>query len=229
MAEPHEHSRRLLVIFDCDGVLVDSERIAIRIDVEVIRRHGWNITEQEVIDLFVGRSDGFMRSEVARRTGRDLGPDWDNAFVNDYRAALARELQPVDGVVAALDAIERLGLPTCVASSGSHDKMRFTLGLTDLWDRFDGRIFSASEVERGKPAPDLFLHAARQMDYAPDACCVIEDSAAGVEAAIAAGMRVFAYAGGVTSRARLERPGVVVFDTMAELVGLIEASSRLGA
>jgi HAD superfamily hydrolase (TIGR01509 family) len=210
-----------LVIFDCDGVLVDSEPIAIRIDVEVIRRHGWDITESEVVDLFVGRSDSFMRAEVSRRTGRDLGADWDAAFVDDYRAALTRELQPVDGIVEAIDAIDELGLVTCVASSGSHDKMRFTLGLTDLWSRFEGRIFSASEVERGKPAPDLFLHAAGRMGVPSRRCAVVEDSAAGVEAALAAGMRVIAYAGGVTPRARLERRGVIAIDHMHDLPAAI--------
>lgn len=210
-----------LVIFDCDGVLVDSEPIAIRIDVEVIRRHGWDITEAEVVDLFVGRSDSFMRAEVSRRTGRDLGADWDTAFVDDYRAALARELQPVAGIVEAIDAIDGLGLVTCVASSGSHDKMRFTLGLTDLWSRFDGRIFSASEVERGKPAPDLFLHAASRMGVPARRCVVVEDSAAGVEAGVAAGMHVIAYAGGVTPRDRLERRGVITIEHMHDLPAAI--------
>ena len=206
-----------LVIFDCDGVLVDSERIAIRIDVEVITRHGWPITESEVIELFVGRSDSFMREEVARRTGCDLGADWDAGFVDEYRRALAEELEPVAGIEQALEGIDALGLATCVASSGSHDKMRFTLGLTGLWDRFEGRIFSASEVNRGKPAPDLFLYAAERMSAAPHRCAVIEDSAAGVEAAVAAGMQVFAYAGGVTPRERLARPGVTVIDDMIDL------------
>ncbi len=215
-----------LVIFDCDGVLVDSERIAIRIDVDVIGRHGWEITEAEVIELFVGRSDSFMRDEVARRTGRELGADWDAAFVGDYRAALERELIAVDGIAVALDAIDALGLETCVASSGSHEKMRFTLGLTDLWDRFAGRIFSAAEVERGKPAPDLFLHAATQMASSPDRCAVVEDSAAGVEAALAAGMSVIAYAGGVTPRSRLDRPGVTIIDDMRELPAALTAIER---
>ncbi len=206
-----------LVIFECDGVLVDSERIAIRIDVEVITRHGWPITESEVIELFVGRSDSFMREEVARRTGCDLGADWDAGFVDEYRRVLAEELEPVAGIEQALEGIDALGLATCVASSGSHDKMRFTLGLTGLWDRFEGRIFSASEVNRGKPAPDLFLYAAERMSAAPHRCAVIEDSAAGVEAAVAAGMQVFAYAGGVTPRERLARPGVTVIDDMIDL------------
>lgn len=215
-----------LVIFDCDGVLVDSERIAIRIDVEVIRRHGWEITEAEVIELFVGRSDEFMRAEVARRTGRDLGPDWDlDDPVDDYRAALERELVAVDGIVEALDAIDALGVPTCVASSGSHDKMRFTLGLTGLWDRFAGRIFSGSEVALGKPAPDLFLHAAREMGVEPRRCAVVEDSTAGVDAALAAGMHVLAYSGGVTPAARLARPGVTLVADLRELAHHLASNS----
>jgi beta-phosphoglucomutase-like phosphatase (HAD superfamily) len=110
-----------------------------------------------------------------------------------------------------------------VASSGSHEKMRFTLGRTGLWERFEGRIFSASEVARGKPAPDLFLHAAARMRTEPARCAVVEDSAAGVAAAVDAGMQVFAYAGGVTPRSKLERSGVTSFDDMRVLPALLRA------
>jgi beta-phosphoglucomutase-like phosphatase (HAD superfamily) len=122
-----------------------------------------------------------------------------------------------------VEALDRITLPTCVASSGSHDKMRFTLGLTGLYERFAGRIFSAYEVARGKPAPDLFLYAAARMGVAPEACAVIEDSRYGIEAARAARMRAFGYAGGLTPRAFLERPGVVVFTDMLELPDLLAA------
>jgi HAD superfamily hydrolase (TIGR01509 family) len=209
-----------LVIFDCDGVLVDSERIAVRVDVRLIGALGWAITEAEVIERFVGRSNEFMRSEIEERIGRALGPDWDAAYDQAYREAFERGLAPVDGVVEALDGITA---PTCIASSGSHEKMGFTLRRTGLWDRFAGRIYSASEVKRGKPAPDLFLHAAERMGTAPADCAVVEDSAFGVEAALAAGMRAFAYAGGVTPAARLSRPGAVVFHDMRELPALLEA------
>ena len=121
-------------------------------------------------------------------------------------------------VGAALDAI---ALPSCVASSASHEKMRFTLGHTGLWDRFAGRIFSATEVAHGKPAPDLFLHAAATMGWEPADCAVVEDSPAGVEAGLSAGMTVFGYAG-TTPASRLD--GARVFTDMAELPGLLQPS-----
>jgi beta-phosphoglucomutase-like phosphatase (HAD superfamily) len=143
-----------LVIFDCDGVLVDSERLAVRVDVQVLAELGWVLSEHEVIDRFVGRSHEFMVSEIEAHLGRSLRPDWEDDFQHLYSDAFAAALTPIDGVVEALD---RITLPTCVASSGSHEKMRYTLGLTGLYERFVGRIFSASEVANGKPAPDLFL------------------------------------------------------------------------
>jgi len=212
-------SRRFgLVIFDCDGVLVDSERLAVRVDVKAIGDLGWAITEAEVIELFVGRSNAHMRQEIERRIGRPLGETWDAQYDHLYREAFERELTAVDGVVEALEAIRA---PTCVASSGSHEKMKFTLGRTGLYERFAGRIFSGSEVSRGKPAPDLFLHAAARMGAHPSRCAVVEDSRFGVEAARAAGMRVFGYAGGVTPAARLEEAGAVVFRDMRELPRLL--------
>jgi HAD superfamily hydrolase (TIGR01509 family) len=210
-----------LVIFDCDGVLVDSERLAVRIDVEALAAMGWPLTEEEVIDRFVGRSDEHMTRELAAHLGREVPEGWDDELATLYRTTFAEELEPVPGVVAALDEIDTIALPTCVASSGTHDKMRFTLGLTGLLDRFEGRIFSAAEVARGKPAPDLFLHAARAMGVDPSRCAVVEDSAPGVEAALAAGMDPYGYAGGVTSAAKLGRPGVTVFADMADLPDLL--------
>jgi HAD superfamily hydrolase (TIGR01509 family) len=210
-----------LVIFDCDGVLVDSERLAVRIDVQVLAAMGWSLTEDEVVERFVGRSDAHMTRELATHLGRELPEGWDDEFAALYRTTFEDELEPVPGVVAALDRIDLMALPTCVASSGSHDKMRFTLGRTGLLDRFAGRIFSAAEVARGKPAPDLFLHAARRMGADPGRCAVVEDSAPGVAAALAAGMDPYGYAGGVTPAARLERPGVTVFADMADLPTLL--------
>jgi HAD superfamily hydrolase (TIGR01509 family) len=207
-----------LVIFDCDGVLVDSERIVIRIDAMILEQLGWSLTEAEIVERFVGRSTESITVDIEAHIGRSLPSDWEDEFESLYRDALARELIPVDGIAEALDAIM---LPTCVASSGSHEKMRFTLGLTGLYERFAGRIFSASEVARGKPEPDLFLHAAAQMGVAPAACVVVEDSEPGVRAARAAGMRVFGYAGGVTPAARLEAHATVVFDDMRDLPTLL--------
>jgi HAD superfamily hydrolase (TIGR01509 family) len=207
-----------LVIFDCDGVLVDSERLAVRIDVRVLAELGWVLSEREVIDRFVGRSHEFMVAEIEAHLGRRLASDWEDPFQHLYREAFAAELAPVPGVVEALDAIT---LPTCVASSGSHEKMRYTLGLTGLWERFAGRIFSASEVARGKPAPDLFLNAAARMGVDPGACAVVEDSRYGVEAARAAGMLALGFAGGLTAAEQLRGPRTRVFSDMRDLPRLL--------
>jgi len=207
-----------LVIFDCDGVLVDSERLAVRIDVRVLGELGWIMTEQEVVERFMGRTHEYMVSEIEAFLGRPLAPDWEDPFHQLYRDAFAAELQPVEGVV---DALDRITLPTCVASSGTHEKIRFTLGLTNLYDRFAGRIFSASEVARGKPAPDLFLHAAKRMGVDPAACAVVEDSRYGVEAARAAGMLALGFAGGLTAAEHLQGPGTIVFTEMRELPSLL--------
>jgi HAD superfamily hydrolase (TIGR01509 family) len=211
-----------LVIFDCDGVLVDSERLAVRVDVRVLAELGWVLSEQEVIDRFVGRSDAFFVAEIEAHLGRRLSPDWEKPFQHLYRDVFAAELTPVDGVVEALDQIT---LPTCIASSGTHEKMRYTLGLTGLYDRFAGRIFSVSEVARGKPAPDLFLHAAARMGAYPPACVVVEDSRYGVEAARAAGMLALGFAGGLTAAEHLQGPRTLVFRDMRKLPSLLADTS----
>jgi HAD superfamily hydrolase (TIGR01509 family) len=215
---PDRPDRPDLVIFDCDGVLVDTERIAVRIDVQVLASLGWELTEEEVVERFVGRSDAAVTAEIEAHLGHKLPGGWDEGFTDLYRKAFAAELKPVDGIVEALDQITAL---TCVASSGSHDKMRFTLGLTGLYERFEGRIFSVSEVANGKPAPDLFLHAAERLGVEPGGCAVVEDSRFGVEAARAAGMRALGYAGGLTPAAWLDGPGTVVFDDMRRLPALL--------
>jgi HAD superfamily hydrolase (TIGR01509 family) len=208
-----------LVIFDCDGVLVDSERIAVRVDTELLAELGWPLSEQEVIERFMGRTTEDMLRAIEAQID-NLEPGWDVEFDRRYMEALEAELEPVDGVVEALDAI---AAPTCVASSGTHEKLRFTLGHTGLYERFAGRIFSAEDVARGKPAPDLFLHAARTLGADPAACAVVEDSRYGVQAARAAGMRVLAYGGGLTPPDQLAGPGTVVFDDMRELPALLGA------
>ena len=212
-----------LVIFDCDGVLVDSERLAIEIDVRVLNELGWRLTEAEVIERFVGRSDRETQAVVEAHLGRALSFDWSDHVEPLYRQVFADRLAPVDGVLEALD---RISFPTCIASSGTHDHLRYTLGLTGLYERFEGRIFSAEDVARGKPAPDLFLHAAEQEAADPAGCVVVEDSRAGVEAARAAGMRVLGYAGGLAPAELLEGPATVVFDDMRELPALLEQFTR---
>jgi HAD superfamily hydrolase (TIGR01509 family) len=215
-----------LIIFDCDGVLVDSERLSVRVDAIFLDRLGWPMSEAEIIERFVGRSDADMRAVIEEHLGGPIPADIDQEFDRLYRETFDAELTPVDGIVEALDAIVAAGIPICVASSGGHAKIRRSLELTGLTEYFGDRIFSAADVEHGKPAPDLFLHAASRMGAAPSRSAVVEDSAFGVDAAIAAGMQAFAYAGGVTSADRLSRPGVVVFDDMRRLPGLLGATGR---
>jgi len=219
MSEPIE-----LVIFDCDGVLVDSERIAVRIMATVFERLGHPLTEAEIIERYVGQSATYA-ADVRAYARNGSQRSWEEESELLYRAALVRELTPIDGVVEALDAIT---IPMCVASNGSHEKMRFTLGLTGLYEQFAGRTFSASDVARGKPEPDLFLHAAARMGVAPAACVVVEDSAHGVRAARAAGMRVFGYAGGVTPASLLQGDATVVFDDMRALPWLLTPTTPSG-
>lgn len=207
-----------LVIFDCDGVLVESERIAVRVNVEIGAALGWPLTEAEVVESFLGRSPTANLERVAARLGPDTAARWRDEFERLLRAAVADELVPVEGVREVLDV---LTLPRCVASGSSHDTLRLTLGSTGLYPLFDGRVFSATEVAHGKPAPDLFLHAARQMGVSPSACVVVEDSRYGVQAARAAGMRSLGYAGGLTPAEWLEGPGTTVFEDMRALPRLL--------
>ncbi len=161
-----------LVIFDCDGVLVDSERIAVRIQVALGSELGWPLTSAEVVDRFIGRSRESICAQIAQRLGEEAAAFWWDQLVERHRDEVDTGLEAVEGLPEALAEIT---LPVCVASSGSHEKMRHTLGVTGLYDRFAGRIFSSTEVSHGKPAPDLFLHAARQMGVDPAACVVVED------------------------------------------------------
>lgn len=209
-----------LVVFDCDGVLVDSEVIAVRVDQRVLADLGWELEIEEIVQRFVGKSEANFIATIERELGIELADGWDRTYEQWYHEAFERDLAAVDGIEEALD---RLRLPHCVASSGSHAKMQRTLGRTGLLHRFAGRIFSATEVANGKPAPDLFLHAAGTLGAAPERCAVVEDSAYGVQAARAAGMHVFAYAGGVTPAGRLEGPGTTVFRDMRQLPELIAA------
>jgi len=196
-------------------VLVDSERVTVEVEAAFLTGLGWTVTPEEVAELFLGRTDAYMRQVIQERVP-GLAADWERQLDERYLAAQA-ELQPVEGVVEALEAID---VETCVASSGTHDKMKRTLGATGLYDRFRGRIFSATEVEHGKPAPDLFLHAAERMGVEPARSAVVEDSPFGVEAARAAGMTVFAYAGGLVPAERLSGADVV-FDNMRDLPALL--------
>lgn len=186
----------MFVIFDCDGVLVDSELIASRELAAYLTDLGRPTTGQECRDNFTGLSLQSVAGKVKQSWGVTLPDD----FVTDLRRrdvhAFERDLTAVPGVSDVLDALDAAGVRYCVASSGTPEKIHHSLNLTKLLDRFDGHLFSATQVGHGKPAPDLFLHAAASMGVAPKTCTVIEDSPAGVTAGKAAGMRVLGFTGG---------------------------------
>ena len=207
----------LSVIFDCDGVLVDSEEIANRTLAGLLTEAGLPIGYDEAVEVFRGRSMDSVLDIASRMLGSPLPFDLAGRYYETIKDVFKRELQPVPGVIEALD---RIDLPGCVASNGPLHKMEVTLRITGLWERFEGRIFSADEVAAGKPAPDLFLHAAKRMGFEPASTAVVEDSRLGVEAARSAGMRVFAYASH-TPPGDLAAAGGQPFTNMSELPDLL--------
>ncbi len=212
-----------LVILDCDGVLVDTEPLAIAVRERVLAEAGWVLSPDEIVERFLGRSHAHVVGEVASRVGVRAAREAEDSFRLGCEEVFRGSLTPVPGIVAALDGLALMpDVQTCVASSGGHDKMRLTLGITGLWPRFAGRIFSAEEVAEGKPAPDLFLLAARSMGFAPDHCVVVEDSWAGVEAARAAGMPAVGYVGGRVPSQLEPGPGVHLLADMHDLPGTID-------
>ena len=174
---------------------------------------GMSLTLNDTIEKFMGRSFQYCKSEINSQLGRTVEPEFWQIMQEETYEAFELELLPVPGIKEVLDILE---LDYCVASSGSHEKMQKTLRLTGLLPYFTNRMFSATEVRRGKPAPDLFIHAAKQMQCSPAGCLVIEDSPYGAEAAIAAGMRVLGYTGS-TPEQRLREKGAEVFSDMREL------------
>lgn len=182
-----------LIIFDCDGVLVDSEGIANRIMAKHITRAGWRMSGAESEARFKGWTMTQVIESVETHLGRRLPPSWQERFEEDCFSAFADELQPVDGVIELIRRVHRAGLMSCVASQGSRRKMDVTLKAAGLIDMLGGHIFSAANIGRPKPAPDIFLHAAMRMSTPASQCLVIEDSVTGVTAALAAGMDVIGY------------------------------------
>jgi HAD superfamily hydrolase (TIGR01509 family) len=222
-----------LVIFDCDGVLVDSEPISIRVLVEELARVGYAIDEASAYERFLGRSLAAVQGILREELGFDLPGERLEAMRVTLFERYRRELKPISGISETLD---RLTVPYCVASSSLPERIRISLEVTGLLPRFAGHMFSAAMVKQGKPAPDLFLHVAREMGAAPGACLVIEDSPPGISAARSAGMRVFAFTGGSHARGsefagQLAALGADhVFADMRELPELIaRANAEAGA
>jgi HAD superfamily hydrolase (TIGR01509 family) len=209
-----------LVIFDNDGVLVDSEPISNRHLAAYLTELGHPTSYEESIRDYMGSAMHRVHELIQERTGRRLPDDFDEVFHARVFAAFERELAPVDGVFDVLEKLVAEGVPYCVASSGSHERIRVGHRTTGL-DRWfgDGLVFSAQDVGRGKPAPDLFLHAAKRMGVAPERCAVVEDSPLGVRAGLAAGMDVY----GFTAMTPAEKLTGVQghFSDMAELLPLL--------
>lgn len=196
-----------LVVFDCDGVLVDSERLAVRVDQQVLALMGWDLPLEEVIERFVGSGHAAMRLALSERLGRDLPHDWDEPYTEMYWAAFRDGLTAIDGAAASLAALDAAGLPTCVASNSTVPQMEYTLGLTGLLPLVQGRLFSGQDHGRPKPDPEVYLRAAAAMGVPPKDAVAVDDSPAGVAAAVAAGMHVIGFSGGLHPADRLLAAG----------------------
>jgi HAD superfamily hydrolase (TIGR01509 family) len=207
-----------LVIFDCDGVLVNSETIASTVLAEHLTLAGHPHSQEECFMRFTGLSLDSCRAMVEEKSGRSLPEDFFLHLQRETFARFSEELQPVPGIRDVLEFLHDGGWPYCVASSGSHEKMAMTLEKTGLRKYFRDRVFSASDVLHGKPAPDLFLHAALSQDYQPARCIVIEDSIPGVLAGIAAGMKVCAF-----GEKHVISADAQVFTCMSELPAMLES------
>jgi HAD superfamily hydrolase (TIGR01509 family) len=217
-----------LIIFDCDGVLVDSEVISSHAHAETLTRHGYPITAEQMLVRFLGVSDREARLTIEAELGRSLPGDFEAQM---KQAALRRYADDLRTIPYVSDAIAAIALPKCVASSSTPEKIRHGLTCAGLYDILAPHIFSATQVARGKPAPDLFLFAAERMNAAPEQCIVIEDSVPGVTGARAAGMVVLGFCGGshcAPGHAEMLRGAgaAATFDDMRQLAGLI---GRIGA
>ncbi|TVP71772.1 MAG: HAD family phosphatase [Rhodobacteraceae bacterium] len=209
-----------LVIFDCDGVVVDSEPLSSQFIRDDLAAHGLDLRRDQIMDLFLGGTITGV-AQRARELGATLPADWVELFYPRLCDHLARGTPMIPGIVTVLQALDAARLPYCIGSNGRHAKMRSTLSQhPELATRFTTNVFAAQDVARPKPAPDLFVHAARCMGHAPDHCVVIEDSPTGARAARAAGMRCFGYApdGNGTE---LAAEGACVFHAMTELTQLL--------
>lgn len=211
-----------LVVFDCDGVLVDTERIGPELLAVMTTEAGWPLTADEIRELFLGTPDSYFLEQMRLHATVPVPDSWLAEYHARLTAAFEAAPSTMPGVRRLLDALDARGIPYCVASSGTHERIRHSLTATGLWDRFavgSFRVFSADDVPRGKPAPDLFLHAAAECGTAPEHCLVVEDSPAGVRAALAARMPVLGYSGGPTPASWLADATVGPVDDLLELVG----------
>lgn len=210
-----------LVIFDCDGVLVDSETIANAELRKALGQCGLDMTLEQVVERFVGLSMGSVVNISQEILGYDLPVDFLDQLQGKTFAAFQKSLKPVEGIQNVLNALLEMPYKICVASSGSFEKMDVTLGLTGLEPYFHGNIFNSTQVRRGKPYPDLYLYAAAQMGCDPSQCLVVEDSLPGVQGAVAAGMEVLAYSVRDQDK-HLATAGGMVISNMTDVVKYLE-------
>lgn len=219
----------MLLIFDCDGVAVDSMRLHAEVEVEAYRALGIGITAKELARRFSGVSDAEVYRTLEQETGRAIPPSIAAQIDRRKEEVFSERLKPVAGIFDALTALQ--DIPRCIASGAGVAGLKHMLGIVELYDLFAPHIYSAEMVERGKPSPDLFLYAAAQMGHCPDSCLVIEDGAAGVLGGKAAGMHVFGFVGGShcgqDDAERLKAAGAeLVFADMRELPGLVGQHRR---
>jgi HAD superfamily hydrolase (TIGR01509 family) len=211
-----------LVIFDCDGVLVDSEPIASRMTARAMTELGMPTTAEEAHRLFLGDTLANVIRGIEARANKPLPEGWAERMQQDLWAEFRRSLEPVPGAAEAVQAVLGAGLLACVASQGAIAKMEITLGVTGLWPLFEGRVFSSTMVARPKPFPDLFLYAAAQCGVDAASAVVVEDSPKGVQAAVSAGMRALGYARSVPAEILSEAGAEVLYDLrdVPKLLGL---------
>lgn len=203
-----------LVIFDCDGVLVDTEVVFNQTLIEDLAEHGLNLTLTECMALFVGGTISSVKGE-AEKLGAELPESWVGDFYVKAYNRLRETAEPIAGIKQVLDHLDKVGMPYCVASNGRVEKMEITLGRAGMLSRFSDVMFSAQTLGTAKPEPDLFLAAAQAFNVKPEDCVVIEDSLTGVLAAEAAGMKCFGYA--PSGGQHLAEHGAILFDDMARL------------
>jgi HAD superfamily hydrolase (TIGR01509 family) len=209
-----------LIIFDCDGVLVDSETVANEVLATIVTRHGAALTGLESQAIFMGMSLDAVRLHANERFGIAIPVDWSVGYYDTLIPILAERCEPIEGIHDVVGRLKAANIPFCVASQGPPNKMRATLTASGLWADFGDNAFSAKLIRRPKPAPDLFLHAAQTMGFQPERCAVVEDTTVGVTAGIAAGMTVFAYC--PPERARtMAGLGATPFHAMRDLPALL--------
>ena len=219
-AKPEPPVPPKLVIFDNDGVLVDSPPLINRALVRVLATYGLRLSPDEVRKNLKGLQSADIRKVVVSRWGVSLPEDFGEVMEDAEWAEVEQSLRPVDGAEHAVSAVVASGIATCVASNGSPEEIEHRLKLTGLFPWFEGRLFSAYTVPRSKPFPDVFLHAASTVGYPPSECAVVEDSEPGIQAALASGMRVLAYAP-ASDTTPAESANVQTFTDMTSLPALL--------